>query len=73
MAGKRRDVGGVACGGLFVVAGGTDGKSVYDTVDYFIANGTATGGGTTVHTGVALRSPTLECLGGRYVKECPKC
>ena len=26
------------------------------TVDYFIANDTATGGGTTVHTGVALRS-----------------
>ena len=43
-SGKRRDVGGVACGGLFVAAGGNDGKTSQSTIDIWVANSTATSG-----------------------------
>ena len=67
-SGKRRDVGGVACGGLFVAAGGNDGKTSQSTIDIWVANSTATSGqDRTLQLGVPLNVPKVECLGGRHV------
>ena len=64
---KRRDVGGVGCGGAFVVAGGSDGKNVFDSVDVFIANSSATGGGLTLRMPSPIQVARVECVGDRYV------
>lgn len=64
---KRRDSGGVGCGGKFIVAGGDDGKSTYAVVDVFVANST-TGGkaGQSYTLGEALKAPRVACLAERY-------
>jgi len=64
---KRRDVGAAACGGYFVVAGGTDGKHALASVDVFNAS-SSTGGkpSATYNLGDALTLPRVACLGDRY-------
>jgi len=64
---KRRDVGGVACGGRFIVAAGDDGKQNSNSVDVFLANSTTGGKPIATYTlGSALRAPRIACLAQRY-------
>ena len=67
-AGKRRDVGGVACGGLFVAAGGNDGGTPANTLDMWVANDpTASGKGVTLKMPAAINAPVVGCVDERYI------
>lgn len=78
MSKSRRDVGAAVCGGRFIVAGGSDGKSAWSTVDVFNSSSTADGERVTYDLGIALTSPRVTCLaervalisGGRSGKTC---
>merc|ERR1712130_457826 len=63
---KRRDVGATVCGGFFIVAGGSDGKTKSSTVDIFQTNSTTDGSRITMKLTTALSLPRVACLGGRY-------
>lgn len=72
LSGNRRDVGGTGCGDMFVVAGGTDGKIIFNTVD--VINGTALNGSDpntlkprTFFLDKPLLNPAVGCLDDRYV------
>ena len=55
----RRDVGAATCGGTFVVAGGTSGKSGLNSIDVFNASSTTGGSPMAVYTMEVERSPLL--------------
>ena len=67
--GARRDVGAVACGGLFVGVGGSNSKQhALSSVDVFTANSSdPSGGHVALDLGVAVTKPRVACLAGRFV------
>merc|ERR1712139_139539 len=65
MSKSRRDVGAAVCGGRFIVAGGTDGKSTWSTVDVFNSSSVDADTPLTFDLGVAIQSPRVSCLAGR--------
>jgi len=63
----RRDVGAATCGGTFVVAGGTSGKSGLNSIDVFNASSTTGGSPMAVYTMEdGLTMPRVACLNDQY-------